>query len=67
MISINLNYNGILNIRDVDCCCNIYGISKNFTINLLQNANLTIKKKKNLVKVKKVLSNKIWVRNYDVW
>ena len=40
-MSINLNDIAILNIRDVDYCCIINGISKNDATNLLQNANLT--------------------------
>ena len=41
MMSINLHDIAILNIRGIDYCCIINGISKSDALNLLQNANLT--------------------------
>ena len=41
MMSINLNDYGILNIQNVDYCCNINGISKSNNVNILQNVDLT--------------------------
>ena len=41
MMSINLRYITILNIKGFDYCCFITFISKNGIINLLQNADLT--------------------------
>ena len=41
MMSINLKDIAILNINGSDYCCNIYGNSKNDTVNLLQNVDLT--------------------------
>ena len=40
---INLGDIAILNIRSSDCCCIISLFSKNEAINLLQNADLTLK------------------------
>ena len=43
-MSINLSNISISNIRGVDYRCNVNGISKIGTVNLLQNADLTKKK-----------------------
>ena len=43
MMSVNLSDIAILNIKDSDYCCIISLISKNKTMNLLQNADLTEK------------------------
>ena len=43
MMSMNLSNIAILNIKGVDYCCFISGISKSQTINLMQNTNLTKK------------------------
>ena len=43
MMSINLSNIAILNIKDSNYCCTISLISKNETINLLQNSELTEK------------------------
>ena len=55
MMSMKLNNNDILNIKDADYCCIISRISKNEAINLMQNIDLTekvkkYKKHKNLLK-----------------
>ena len=44
MMSMNLSDIAILNIKGYDCRCIISFISKNGTINLMQNADLTEKK-----------------------
>ena len=49
IMSVNLNDIAILNIKGSDNCCIISLISKNETINLMQNADLT-KKKWNIIK-----------------
>ena len=41
MMSMNLNDIAILNIKGSDYCCIIRSISKNETINLMQNVDLT--------------------------
>ena len=41
MMSINLSYTAILNIKRSDYHCVISGISKSEAINLIQNTNLT--------------------------
>ena len=41
MMSINLNDNATLSIRDLDYCCIISGISQNENVNLLQNTDLS--------------------------
>ena len=56
MMSMKLNNNDILNIKDADYCCIISRISKNEAINLMQNIDLTeklkkYKKHKNLLKL----------------
>ena len=43
MIAMKLSNIAILNIKSVDYCCIISGISKNEAINLMQNADLTKK------------------------
>ena len=43
MMSKNLSDIAILNIKGVDYCCIISGISKSEVINLMQNADLTKK------------------------
>ena len=43
MMSMNLSDIAILNIKCSDCRCNISLVSKNETINVLQNADLTEK------------------------
>ena len=54
MMSINPSDNAILNIKDSDYCCIISLISKNETINLMQNADLT-EKKQNIIKHKQFI------------
>ena len=49
-MSINLSDIAILNIKGSDYCCIISVMSKNKTINLLQNADLTEK------------SGKLWIK-----
>ena len=44
MMTININDSAISNIHCADCHCFISGISKNHTVNLLQNAYLTEKR-----------------------
>ena len=46
MMSMKLNNNDILNIKDADYCCIISRISKNEAINLMQNIDLAEKVKK---------------------
>ena len=46
MMFMNLSDIAILNIEFVDYCCIIGGITKNEAIHLMQNDNLTKKKKK---------------------
>ena len=41
MISVNLSDITILSINSADYCCIISGISKNETINVMQNVDLT--------------------------
>ena len=48
----NLSDIAILNIECVDYCCIIDGITKSEAIHLMQNNNLTKKKKRNLTKHK---------------
>ena len=43
MMSMNLSDVAILNIKGADCYCVISGITKNETINFMQNINLTKK------------------------
>ena len=43
MMSMNLNDIAILNIKSIDYCCIISGISKNEATNLIQNIDLTKK------------------------
>ena len=43
MMSVNLSDIAFLNIKGSDYCCIISSISKNETMNLLQNADLTKK------------------------
>ena len=52
MIFMNLSDIAILNIECVDYCCIIDGITKSEAIHLMQNNNLTKKKKRNLTKHK---------------
>ena len=52
MMSINLSDIAILNIKGSDYCCIISLISKNETINLMENADLT---KGKLIKHKKII------------
>ena len=52
MMSINLSDIVILNIKGSDYCCIISLISKNETINLMENADLT---KGKLIKHKKII------------
>ena len=51
MISMNLSDIAILNIKSADYRCIISGISKSETINLMQNTDLT-EKKRNIIKHK---------------
>ena len=44
MMSINLNYIGILSINIADSCCLVNEICKSDALNLMQNANLKKKK-----------------------
>ena len=44
MMSMNLSYIAILNIKGADYCCVISGISKSETIKLMQNIDLPKKK-----------------------
>ena len=46
MMSMNLSDIAIFNIKSIDYCCFISGISKSEAINLLQNINLTEKSRK---------------------
>ena len=41
MMSVNLSDIAISNIKSADYCCIISGISKCYSINLMQNVNLT--------------------------
>ena len=41
MMSINLSNVAILNIRGVDYCCTVNGISKSDAVSVLENADLT--------------------------
>ena len=50
MLSMNLSDIAILNIKSADYCCIISGIGKNETINLMQNDDLTNKKRKKTYK-----------------
>ena len=45
MMSMNLSYIAILNIKGADYCCIISGISKSETIKLMQNIDLYKKSK----------------------
>ena len=49
MMSMNLSLIAILNIKNAYCCCIIRGTSKNETINLLENIDLTSIKQKSLL------------------
>ena len=55
-MSINFSDIAILNIKGSDYCCIISRISKNETINLMQNTNMTIKRQ-NTAK-HKIITNK---------
>ena len=46
MMSMNLSDIAIFNIKSIDYCCFISGISKSEAINLMQNINLTEKSRK---------------------
>ena len=50
ILSMNLSDIAILNIKSADYCCIISGIGKNETINLMQNDDLTNKKRKKTYK-----------------
>ena len=51
-MSLNISHIAILNIKGSDYCCIISLISKNETINLMENADLT---KGKLIKHKKII------------
>ena len=55
MLSMNLSYIAILNIKGSNYCCIISLISINEAINLMQNADLT-KKSRTLQNMKNLLS-----------
>ena len=55
MISLSLNDSAFLNIKNADYGCIISGISINEVINLIQNADLT-EKKRDIIKYKNLLS-----------
>ena len=56
MMSMNLSDIAILNIKRSDYCCIFSLISKNETINLMQNADLT-EKKRSIIKHENLLSH----------
>ena len=56
MMSMNLNNIAIWNIKIADYCSVISGISKSEAINVMQNINLT-EKKRNIIKHKNLLSH----------
>ena len=62
MMPMNLSDISILNIKGSDHRCIISGISKSEAINLMQNIDLT-KKKRNIIKHKNLLSH----INFNVW
>ena len=59
MMSIILGSIAILNIHGVDYGCNINRINRSDTVSLLQNADLT-EKKRNIKKMKEIVMPYIW-------
>ena len=59
MMSIILGSIAILNIHSVDYGCNINRINRSDTVSLLQNADLT-EKKRNIKKKKEIVMPYIW-------
>ena len=66
MMSMNLIDIAILNIKSSDYRCIISGISKNQAINLMQNANLTVKAEHYKTE-KFIITYKNGYRNFKFW